>query len=310
MSFSHDIKAELCKDAQGCNFCPAAECFGILLYCNTFSDGEIKIVTGSRDFAARLPGLFRRAFGVEFDAVPAREARAGKRTFAINNSEKLRLIFETYGFVRGGTLAHHINLGVLEEDCCRRGFLRGAFLAGGSVTDPAKRYHLELVTSHYSVNREMYSLLQELDFEPKQLTRNGNYVIYFKQSAAIEDILTLIGAPVAAMWLMSAKIEKSMRNSVNRRVNCDTANVTKTVEAAQQQIEAINRLDAAYGIGDLPEKLRQTAALRLENPELSLAELAVMCSPPVTKSCINHRMRKVMELASSAFDGADRRQAT
>ncbi|MDR2358077.1 MAG: DNA-binding protein WhiA [Oscillospiraceae bacterium] len=298
MSFSRDIKAELCRNAPGCDFCAAAECFGILLYCNTFSGGGIRVVTEHRDFAAALPRLFRRAFNVRFDAAPQGDAASGKRVFVVNAPEKLETIFETYGFSSDNMLAHHINLGVLESECCRRSFMRGAFLAGGSVTDPAKRYHLELVTGHYNVNREMYTLLLEMDFEPKEMARSGSYVVYFKQSGAIEDFLTLIGAPVAAMDLMSAKIEKSMRNSVNRRVNCDTANVTKTVEAAQQQIDAINRLNAARGLDGLPEKLRQTAYLRLEHPELSLAELGGLCLPPVTKSCVNHRMRKLTNMSS------------
>ncbi|MDR1590095.1 MAG: DNA-binding protein WhiA [Oscillospiraceae bacterium] len=301
MSFSGGIKAELCRNAPGCDFCVAAECFGILLYCNTFSGNEIRIITENRDLAAALPRLFLSAFGVRFDVAPGEDAAAGKRVFVVNEREKLKRVFELYGLSGESMLAHHINLGVLEADCCRRSFVRGAFLAGGSVTDPAKRYHLELVTGHYNVSREMYTLLLDMDFQPKEMSRNGSYIVYFKQSGAIEDFLTLIGAPVAAMELMSAKIEKSMRNSVNRRVNCDTANVTKTVEAAQQQIEAIGRLTAARVTPELPEKLRQAAVLRTENPELSLAELGGLCSPPVTKSCMNHRMRKLLEM-SAALD--------
>ncbi|MDR3278578.1 MAG: DNA-binding protein WhiA [Oscillospiraceae bacterium] len=295
MSFSHDVKAELCRQPFGGACCAVAECYGVLLYCNTFSQREARIVTESGDFAARLPKLFRRAFGVTFDA--QKSYASGKQTFTVNAREKLRALFDAYGFELGFVLAHHINLGVLEEDCCRQSFLRGAFLAGGSVTDPAKRYHLELVTDHYSVNRELFSLLLELDFAPKDTARGGNYITYFKQSGAIEDFLTFIGAPVGAMTHMSAKIEKDMRNSVNRRVNCDTANVSKTVDAAQAQIDAIQKLGA--DVAGLPEKLRRTAVLRLENPELSLTELTELFSPPVTKSCLNHRLRKLVELADA-----------
>jgi DNA-binding protein WhiA len=164
------------------------------------------------------------------------------------------------------------------------------------VTDPAKRYHLELVTDHFNVSRETYSLLLEMGFEPKEATRKGNFVIYFKQSSAIEDFITTIGAPLSAMELMSQKIEKDMRNSINRKVNCDTANVLKTVDAAILQIEAIKKIVIATGLDSLPDKLRETAVLRLENPELSLTELAVRSSPPLTKSCLNHRLRKLIEL--------------
>ncbi|MFQ9411399.1 MAG: DNA-binding protein WhiA [Evtepia gabavorous] len=128
--------------------------------------------------------------------------------------------------------AHHINFGMLEETHCRLSFLRGAFLAGGSVTDPQKGYHLELATTHLRVSRELDTLLLELGYAPKETTRKANYITYFKQSEAIEDLLTAIGAPVSAMELMNAKAEKLLRNGVNRRVNCEAANVDKTVDAA------------------------------------------------------------------------------
>jgi DNA-binding protein WhiA len=299
MSFSREVKSELCRSEHVCGFCAAAECYGILLYCNTFTGAEIRIVTESRDFADALPALFGSAFGSSFDSAPPPDAGEGKLTLSIGDSAKLDAIFETYGLSRGGVLAHHINLGALESECCRRAFVRGAFLAGGSVTDPGKGYHLELVTSHYSVNREMRALLLDLDLAPKEVGRKGNHAVYFKRSGAIEDFLTLAGAPVAAMALMSAKIEKSMRNSVNRRVNCDTANVSKTVDASGRQLLAITRLGGEGGLSNLPEKLRETAALRLRHPELSLGQLGEMCTPPVSKSCISHRMRAIIAAAAS-----------
>lgn len=170
-------------------------------------------------------------------------------------------------------------------------------MAGGSVNDPTKSYHLELVTSHYSVSRELAALLPEAGFEPKQTTRKSNYVTYFKPSETIADFLTAVGAPLAAMEVMNAKLEKHLRGSVNRRVNCDSANLDKAVDAALLQVEAIQRYSAIHGLDALPDKLRETARLRAENPELTLAQLAALCDPPVTKSCLNHRLRKLMELA-------------
>ena len=301
MSFSYETKAELCKDPMARKCCAVAECYGLLLYCNTFTSREIRIITESRELAQRLPKLFKRAFNLTFDTSPQMGQnplaadRGIKQVFLITEKEKLRAIFETFGFHGGQMLAHHLNLSVLEDECCRPSFLRGAFLAGGSVTDPAKRYHLELVTDHYNVSRETYSLLLEMSFEPKEARRNGNFVVYFKQSTAIEDFLTTIGAPLSAMALMSQKIEKDMRNTVNRKVNCDTANVSKTVDAALVQIEAIEKLSRETGLDSLPDKLRETAVLRLENPEMSLNELAEASA--LTKSCLNHRLRKLMALA-------------
>lgn len=147
------------------------------------------------------------------------------------------------------------------------------------------------------VSRELDSLLQECGYPPKSLSRGGSLITYFKQSDQIEDFLTLIGAPVAAMNVMSAKLEKDLRNSVNRRLNCDSANLDKAVEAAQEQMEAIRRLQAAELLEQLPDKLQETAALRLEYPELSLSELAAEFDPPVSKSCLNHRLRKLLELS-------------
>jgi len=270
----------------------------MMLYGNTFSAREIRIITGNQNLGQRLAGRFSSAFSVAFDITPE-SGKTGKQAYIINDPEKLSLIFETFGYSPESLIAHHVNLGVLEEDCCRRSFIRGAFLTGGAITDPEKNYHLELVTDHFKVSRETFSLLLDMGFFPKETSRNGNYVTYFKQSSAIEDFLTLIGAPIHAMKLMSAKIEKDIRNSVNRKVNCDTANVSKTVDASAAQIIAIRMIEAAGAYEALPEKLRQTADLRLQNPELSIKELADISMPPVTKSCLNHRLRKLTEISAA-----------
>ena len=297
MSFSSSVKAELCRAAVSRRCCALAESYGVLLFCNTFSEQLIRIVTESRDFAQRLPQLFRRAFNLSFDEQPQLDDARGKLVFSIHDSTKIAQIFEAFGLSARTSVALHINLGILEEDCCRISFLRGAFLAGGSVTDPGKRYHLELTTGHIKVSREAYSLLLELSFRPKDTTRNGACVLYFKQSDSIEDFLTLIGAPVCAMQIMEAKVEKDLRNGVNRRVNCETANLTKVVDAAQDQLAAIRVLQARGKLDELPERLRRTAQLRMENPEATLTELAELHTPPLTKSAVNHRLRKLIALA-------------
>lgn len=180
--------------------------------------------------------------------------------------------------------------------------MRGAFLAGGSVTDPEKRYHLELATSHTQASREVSALLTEMGFLPHSVRRSGSSVIYFKQSEHIEDLLTTIGAPVAAMDIMTAKVDKEIRNGANRAMNCDMANVNKTVDAALEQIAGIRRLESSGRLAQMPEKLRQAARLRLENPEMSLQQLAERSDPPVSKSCMNHRMRKLMEEANDVHE--------
>ena len=301
MSFSYDTKNELCRLPVQKLCCARAEAYGILLYCNTFHASEVRIVTENPNFAARLPRLFQRAFNLRFDRLPEQD-QPGKRIFQITERSKMDHIINLLGYDPRQHTVLHINFGMLEEECCRASFLRGAFFAGGSITDPQKRYHLELTTSHLQVSREIESLLVECGYPPKSLSRNGSSITYFKQSDQIEDFLTMIGAPVAAMNIMSAKLEKDLRNSVNRRLNCDSANLDKAVEAAQEQLEAIRRLQACDLLEQLPDKLQETAALRLEYPELSLSELAEEFDPPISKSCLNHRLRKLMELARKLSD--------
>ena len=294
MSFCSNVKSEMCRAPISKSCCAVAEAYGVLLFCNTFTPTGLRIVTESKDFAQRLPKLFKRAFGIEFDQRP--EGERGKQVFAVDQPEKLKKIYDAFG-LELTTVSLHVNLGVLEEECCRISFLRGAFMAGGSVTDPEKRYHLELATSHQRVSREVYALLMEQGFFPKDTARGGNSILYFKQSDYIEDVLTALGAPVCAMQIMEAKVEKDLRNGVNRRLNCETANLTKVVDAAQEQISAIRYLKEREQWETLPEKLRQSAQLRMENPEATLQELADMMEPPVSKSAMNHRMRKLVQLA-------------
>ena len=296
MSFSSNVKQELCRQPLTKRSAAVAEAYGVLLYCNTFTPSAIRIVTESADFAARLPRLFKKAFGFAFDSEPA-EQGGGKLVFEITDAAKINKIFTAFGDHPQTSVTLHVNFGILEEDADRLAFLRGAFLAGGSVTDPAKRYHLELITSHYKVSRETYALLLDVGFSPKELSRGGSGVLYFKQSNYIEDFLTAIGAQVAAMGVMEAKVEKDLRNGVNRRVNCETANLTKVVDASIGQLAAIRKLEESGVLRTLPQKLQQTAQLRRDNPEATLSELAEMPDPPVSKSAMNHRMRKLIELS-------------
>jgi len=293
-SFSYKAKTELCRAPVQRLCCARAECYGVLLHCNTFSAREVRIITENTDFAQRLPRLFQRAFNLRFDRLP--EEDGGKYIFQITDEEKLHRIIHTLGYDARQMVALHVNFGILEEECDRIAFLRGAFLAGGSVTDPEKRYHLELTTSHAQASREVCVLLDEMGFLPRSVRRIGNYVTYFKQSEHIEDILTSIGAPAAATDIMTAKVDKSIRNDVNRSMNCDMANVNKTLDAAEGQMAAIEHLRRSGRLDVLPEKLKETALLRMANPELSLVQLAQKHDPPLTKSCLNHRLRKIIEI--------------
>ena len=268
-SFSSAAKAEVCRILPQKHCCALAECFGVLLFANNFSADGIKIITESRDFAYILPKLFKKAFDLSFDSYPSL-ASPGKLVFQIWDSDKIETIMEAFGFDAQDTLALHVNLPVVEEDCCKASFLRGAFLAGGSVTDPGKGYHMELATTHQSVARETDSLMREvMGFSPKMASRSGGQVLYLKHSELISDFLTFLGAPVAAMGIMEARLEKELNNKVNRRCNCDDANTSKVVDAAQEQLAAIRLLEEQGRLESLPEKLLQAARARLENPVLN-----------------------------------------
>ena len=300
VSFSGTAKAEVCRALPQKPCCALAECFGILLYCNSFTTDGIRIITESREFAQNLPKLFKRAFDVTFDSFPSLES-PGKLIFQIYDPDKIDMIMESFGFDISDTLALHVNFPIVEDDCCKSAFLRGAFLAGGSVTDPAKGYHMEITTTHQSVARETYTLMEEvLGFYPKSASRSGAQVLYVKQSEQIEDLLTYLGAPVAAMGIMEARLEKELNNKVNRRCNCDEANTSKVVEAAQEQLSAIRVLQECGMVEQLPKKLHQALMARLNNPEASLTELAAMMEPPITKPAMNHRLKKLTELAKEA----------
>ena len=297
LSFSGSAKAEVCKEYPQSGCCALAECFGILLFCNSFSEDCIKIITESQDFARLLPKLVRKAFGLFFDSCPE-EGSTGKQVFAIRSKEKITKIMESFGFSPEDTLSLHINLPVVEEDCCKASFLRGAFLTGGSVTSPAKSYHMELASTHQSVVRECDALIRDtLGFSPKTASRAGGKVLYLKQSDLISDFLTYLGAPVAAMGIMEAKLEKELNNKVNRCCNCDDANTSKVVEAAQEQLAAIRVLREKEMVEALPGKLQAALKAREENPEATLTELAAMMEPPITKPAMNHRLKRIVEIA-------------
>ncbi|MDE6880448.1 MAG: DNA-binding protein WhiA [Oscillospiraceae bacterium] len=295
MSFSSELKEELCRVPLDRDCCARAEAYGALLWCSTFTSQEVRLITESGHFALRLPELLERAFGLAFDRLPGPGDQ--KYVFQLTGAGKISQIIDAFGFDARQSPVLHINFGLLEEDCCRGAFLRGAFLAGGSITEPAKRYHLELCTSHAQASRELLALLADMDYCPKQVSRSGSQVIYFKSSGQIARLLACMGAPDKARALLDTRAAKELRNGVNRQVNCESANLDKAVEAAQEHLRAIRRLYELDRVESLPSQLKETIILRETYPELTLSQLAEEFDPPVTKSCLNHRLRKLVELS-------------
>ena len=294
MSFSTEVKNELCRVSMQRPCCTRAEAYGALLHASVFSHREIRLSTENAAVARRLQALLQRAFF----AVCEPQWTGRKFHIIITEADKIGRIFDALGYDRKSHITYHLNRNVLEEDCCIASFLRGAFLMAGTVAGPDKKSHLELKTTHASLAGEETSLLLDLGLSPKQARRGSALLLYFKDSASIEDFLTRVGAPRAAMGLMEAKVEKNIRNTINRQVNCETANLMKATDASARQIAAIRAVLDAHGEEGFPENLRETVRLRLEYPTDSLAELAQRFDPPISKPGLSHRLKKITEFAS------------
>ena len=300
MSFSSEIKAELCQIPVSRMCCAIAESYGILLYAHLFSHTEICIITSCEPLAKRIPPLFARAFGV---TVRLPEAGAGGRfTIRLTEPKQIERIFDVFGYDMKYHLTYHLNRNVIEDDCCRAAFLRGIFLAAGTAASPDKKTHLELATSHQVLCREVMSLMLDMELSPKLAARKSVSLLYWKDTAGVEDFLTLIGAPLSAMQIMQAKAEKQLRNTVNRKVNCELANVIKASNAAAEQISVIRRALDRYGWEIFPDTLHETIKMRLEHDDASLAQLAAMFEPPLSKPGLSHRMRRIVTIARTAAE--------
>ncbi len=292
MTFSAETKAELCRVPLGRDCCCLAELYGILLCASSFSERSIRIASANHGVLRRAALLLSRCFGIH--AIPE---GTGRQTISIADAAQLRSVLAGFGYDFRPSVTYHLNRNVLENECCPAAFLRGAFLMAGSVAQPGKKSHLELKTSHGPLSREVMSLMLDSSIEPRCTERASSTLIYLKETARIEDFLTLIGASGAAMAIMEAKIEKDLRNHVNRQVNCETANLLKTSAASQRQIAAIEAALAHGGIEVFPENLRETVDLRVAYPEASLAELAAKFSPPISKPGLDHRLKRILKIA-------------
>lgn len=295
MTFSAKIKEELCKLPLKNPECVLAECCGLILFANSTRKDKIKIITENKDVAHRASWLLKSLFGFDFDKKIIPAASLKKFNLIIESPEKLDIIFESFGI--DATLSLRLNAAIIENDEARAAFCRGAFLSGGSVTDPESAYHLELATSHNTLSREVISLLLDLELPAKTATRKSNYVIYFKESGHIEDFLTRIGAPASAVELMQTKLFKNVRNQTNRQVNCDVANLNKAADAAKAHLQDIHTIMDNGEFDSLSPQLQSAANLRLAYPDATLSELVAYSNGEVGKSGLNHRFSKLHTIA-------------
>ena len=285
MSFSGEVKQELAKHVSPARQCQLAELAAILHFCGEFGrDGEgryaIGLQTENEMIVRKCFTLLKKTFNIDTDNW-------------IDEAKMQELISKI------GNLDDAVSSLLLKNSCCQRAFLRGAFLSVGSISDPSKAYHLEFVCPTKEKAEQLRSVMANFEVEAKIVLRKKYHVVYLKEGSGIVDLLNVMEAHVSLMNLENLRILKEMRNSINRRVNCETANISKTVSAASRQISDIEFLRDAYGFSRLPAQLREMAEVRLENPDAPLKDLGQLLDPPVGKSGVNHRLRKLSELAES-----------
>lgn len=287
MSFSRTVKEELATYINPARHCQLAELAALIHFGGHLSeDGQHLLVEIENESVARKCfTLLQKTYNI--DNVMRQE-----------DEEKVLQGLHLYDEAsKGISLDRPISSLLIKNSCCARAFLRGAFLCIGSMSDPEKSYHLEFVCNEPEQAEQLQSIIQEFEIEAKIIKRKKYYVVYLKEGAGLVDLLNVMGAHVSLMNLENLRIVKEMRNSINRRVNCEAANITKTVNAASKQIEDILLIKERYGFENLPENLRQMAEVRLEYPEATLKELGEYLEPAVGKSGVNHRLRKLSEIA-------------
>ncbi len=292
MSFSLDVKNELlASELSPC--CEHARSYGLLLFGRAFWATEISILTKNREIAE----LYCRCINFLTDVTVTPEiTEAGKFKVSIQDKMLLEKIFNKLG-TDSSSVKRRIDLANLQNPCCFNAFLSGVFLACGTVTDPDNEYHLEFSVSTKGLCDDLAKIFDEFEPTPKTTQRGGSYTVYFKSSADIEDVLAIIGAGNHSMSYMNAKIEKEIINNVNRKVNCDQANLIRTVKAAGKQLDAINFIKEKGKFNSLPAELKEIAEVRLKNPEKSNSEIARILSQKLTVSGVNHRFKKLMKIA-------------
>ena len=297
MSFSGEVKRELAAIRPEAGCCMAAQAYGMAEGGHAFSVSEVSLQTEYRAVAERYRELLTPVCRLPENGCRLEDGRGGFTLAAVREERLCRRVLERFGH-SAGDVAVRINRANLECESCAAAYLRGLFLACGVVTDPSSDYHLEFSVPYYNLSRDLTALLAECGLRAKLARRGGCHIVYFKESEQIEDCLTLIGATNASLELMGVKMVKNIRNNANRVANCETANIDKTVAAAAVQVEAVRKICRCGGLDKLPEELLELAALRLENPDMSLRELGEALEPPLSRSGVNHRLQRILAFAA------------
>ena len=308
MSFSGRVREELAGNISTARHCQIAELAAFIGLCGTiifnrFDRCSIKIHSENFLVARKVFTLIEKTFNIKVDVSIRRNIKRQNATYSVvvRQHEDAVRILQAVKMI-GGNADYISDIRpfsplVLQQTCCRRAFLRGAFQASGSMSDPSKSYHFEIVCNSPAAAGQIQEIMDGFGLDAKIVQRKKAYVVYLKEGSRIVDVLNVMEAHVALMELENVRILKEMRNTVNRKVNCETANINKTVSAAVKQVEDITYLRDTVGFEHLPDNLAEAALARLEHPDATLKELGETLDPPVGKSGINHRLRRLSEMA-------------
>lgn len=309
MSFSIKVKNELANHISNATHCRIAELAALISMCGSViidenNDYKIRIKTETQPTAEKIKKLLWKTFKVDVD-ISTRENAYSKvgRTYTLlvgDHQQALKILQATKLINENNEIGENFSITnniVIMKDCCKRAFIRGAFMAAGSISDPNKSYHFEIKCNSEKKAKQLIELLENYNIDGKMVARKGGYVVYIKEGEGIVDVLNVMEAHVSLMEMENVRILKGMSNYYNRQVNCETANIKKTVATSVRQIDDIDFIIQNKGIDYLPEKLQDIAWVRKENPDASLQELGEMLDPPLGKSGVNHRLRKICQIA-------------
>ena len=305
MSFSSKVKEELSKECNSPRHCCIAETAAIISMCGKVIFDEkdhvrIEIHTENVTVARKYFTLLKKTYNINTDISIRHSSSLNKNrsyVLSVNDDETARKILMTCRLMKPfGVIEEDFSISdslIIQRECCKRAFIRGAFLAAGSVSDPVKTYHFEIVCLSEAKAKQLQMIMETFNINARVIKRRKYFVVYVKDSSQVVDLLNIMGAYNALMDMENVRIVKDMRNNVNRKVNCETANINKTVSAAVKQIEDIRFIQMSSAFDELPESLREMAELRVRYPEATLAELGQLLDTPVGKSGVNHRLKKI-----------------
>lgn len=293
MSFTQQVKSELSQLEIEAECCKRSFSYGFLLYGKSFTSRTVVCSTHYADVMEVFERTIKETSGVQTSLT---QLKSGKITLKIPSAEDRKKLIEYFDHDIN-SVSLRINRGVFDDDECYGAFLRGVFLTCGSISDPNNGYHMEFAVPYRNLCMDLLKILTDFGLKAKSIMRQYSYVIYLKDSESIEDALTLMGAVNSSLEIMGIKVQKNVKNKINRQMNFESANMSRSIEAGLAQVEAIRIIEQKQGLDSLSDELKEVAILRMENPDMSLKQLGQSLSVPISRSGVNHRLMKIMELA-------------